>query len=235
VNDEDRCLQQATVKLVREHLGPGIEESGAVLYNGWSTLRRGAIYIMGLNPGGEAESHAGHSIKRSLELRRSDWCAYEDECWNEQSKKGATPHQTRVRELATLFHVNIRDAFAVNAIFFRSKDANGLGSSWPQKWDRCWPVHQWFLSTVRPSVIICLGNGAGPRPSAFNLLRRQGALHKHTGVSECGNGFRDGRWFEASLPADDGPRFLVLGIPHPSRFPLTDQLKKFIASGMDEK
>ncbi len=41
-------LRKELISAVKAHLGEDANRSGAVLYNGWSTLRRGKVYVIGL-------------------------------------------------------------------------------------------------------------------------------------------------------------------------------------------
>jgi hypothetical protein len=40
----------------KRHLGPLLDQSGQVLYSSVATLKKGSLYILGLNPGGNPES-----------------------------------------------------------------------------------------------------------------------------------------------------------------------------------
>src|ERR1700722_9591275 len=80
-------LRAETIRRL-EKAGVDTDDSGSVLYTGWSTLCKGPIYLMGLNPGGKQETHASCTIRRSIEERGWKYSAYEDECWerNEHQK-----------------------------------------------------------------------------------------------------------------------------------------------------
>lgn len=161
--------------VVKQHLGVEAGQSGAVLYNGWDTLRsNNGLYIMGFNPGGDPDK-IKTSVMESLEIS-DNYCSYWDECWRKSCQedckehRGGSRHQERVRSLAQVLGCDIRETPAVNAVFLRSKNQNDLDASW-ELFKKCWPVHEVFLGIARPSIILCLGNGE-PR-SAFTFLRKK--------------------------------------------------------------
>ena len=94
--------RDGVIQSVVAHLGPIATQSGTVLYNGWSTLRPGPLYVMGLNPGGDPIGH--QSILESLNSVAEDHCAYKDECWGHPQVYGLgqSPHQKGVCELVSL-------------------------------------------------------------------------------------------------------------------------------------
>lgn len=174
----DPEIRNMVMSAIKQHLGKDAEKSGAVLYNGWSTLRLShGLYIMGFNPGGNPDT-IKKSIIETLEEIREDYCSYKDECWHKSCREdcrdanhcGKSRHQTRVTELAKILGCNIRDVFAANAIFIRSNNQDSLAEKL-SLFENCWPIHQMFLSIVQPRTILCLGNGEGS--SAFSLLRQK--------------------------------------------------------------
>jgi hypothetical protein len=54
-----------------------LDQPGAVLYFGASTLRPGPFYLLGLNPGGDG----GATLRDSLRGSRAGHNCYLDECW----------------------------------------------------------------------------------------------------------------------------------------------------------
>ncbi len=221
---------------VQQYLGADVNESGAVLYNGWSSLRPGLLYLMGFNPGGDP-TEIRQTVLKSVQELEQNYCAY-DECWKKNHPadcalkecKGASNHQRRVRALLDTLNLglSIKDVCATNAVFLRSKDQGTLKGS-RELWEKCWPVHQRLLSIVQPNLILCLGNGDGL--SAFSLLRSE--FIGNPTYQPCGpNGFRDGKWFEGRVVVNqNGPKeheCKVIGIPHPSRYVLTQSLQEYL-------
>ena len=210
---------EGIIQSVVAHLGSVAKHSGTVPYNGWNTLRPGPLYIMGLNPGGDPQRH--QSIPASLNSVPEEHCAYKDECWGHPRVygPGQSPHQKRVCDLVSLLGVDISTVFSANAIFVRSKGRASLGDS-SSLWEKCWPVHQFFLGVVRPRIVLCLGNGRSL--SAFGLVRSK-CVGKISNESSDQRSFRDGKWFDGSLPLNNGSMrsVHVVGAPHPSRFGIT--------------
>jgi hypothetical protein len=197
---------------------------------------------MGFNPGGGSEGTS--TILESLDGERRGWSAYTHDCWlcnrpADCDHKDGTGrllptasihrHQRNVRLLLTALKTAPEAIFATNAIFRRSRDTAGLPSRWDW-WARCWPVHQAFLSIVRPRWIICLGKAYDL--SAFGFLRHESHQLK-SAVQPCvtPDGKRDGRQFRAALDLGPGDRLDVgvLGTPHPSYHSLSPALERFIA------
>ena len=72
-----------------------MERSGAAFHSGRLAFSRSRdLYVLGLNPGGDPQSHKPLTIKanmeRALGSETSDWSAYLDECW-EPSNRGRLP------------------------------------------------------------------------------------------------------------------------------------------------
>jgi len=220
-------------ELVRANLTKAMYcQSGAVLLGGIRTLKPGAWYIIGLNPAGDPKTITRpiiDSIAQPGELS-----CYTHECWQPKCKDewpclhaegGRTqerylrPHQRRMialtREALGLEPAQI---FATNAIFARSARISQLKSettySLVDWWRHCWPVHQHFLSVVRPKTIISLGHGGNS--SAFGLLHAEAG---HPPWRKIGDDNRRGGWiYNASLrlAPNDVLETSVIGIPHPS-------------------
>jgi hypothetical protein len=135
---------------VKQSLGQDANGSGAVLYNGWSSLRPGLLYLMGLNPGGSSEK-IKETVLQSIDPWKENYCSYTDECWNRTHPatcdliecRGESRHQRGVRALVDTFclEIGIKDVFAANAIFTRTMDQYSLRGPC-ELWDKCWPVHQ---------------------------------------------------------------------------------------------
>lgn len=224
---------------VRSCLGQLAKLPGGVLYNGWDSLREGPVYLMGFNPGGNPEQ-ISTSILDSLNGTSDGHCSYEDEAWewgNVILPQGQHPHQKRVKNLAELLNLKIRSVFAVNAIFQRSEKANTLKGSL-ELWEKCWPVHQLFLQIVKPKIIICLGNG---RRSSFSLLwSKFQSKNEPVPCVQSGNKlqFLNGKLFRGFVVISETGETLhclVVGIPHPSRFEMSDELKVYLKQLRDRE
>jgi hypothetical protein len=212
---EARALLHQTLDI----LAPIAGDSGAVLYSGHDTLAPGRLYVMGLNPGGDPDQLTveGSVIWRSLVRTRCHWNAYLDDNWRTPTEP--TPMQKRVRYLFESLKVEPRRTFTTNAIFTRSRTADGLEGLWSNWWNYGWPVHQLFLRVVRPRLILCLGCGDD---SPFGLLRtpapyrgRVPRLWQDDEVASHGSGVRR---VELDLGQGLSHAFAVAALPHPSRF-----------------
>jgi hypothetical protein len=191
---------------IQRYLRDDARKSGTAMQNGWSSLRPGKLYVMGFNPGGNPQA-IKRNIGDSIQDLGNSYSAFTDECWIEnhdedcslEECKSKARHQRTVCSLVNVLHpeFNVRDVFATNAIFMRSKYQDTLKGP-RELWEKCWPVHQLFISIVLPRVIVCLGNGE--RLSAFSLIRS-----KFLGtpkVQHCGlNGFGTGNTRHPSHPS----------------------------------
>ena len=215
-------LRDRVISAVRQHLGDDSNKSGDVLYNGWDTLRpSNGLYIMGFNPGGDP-TQIETSVVESLEKLNDNHCSYKDECWRKscpdcQNKEhfGQSRHQSRVKQLAQVLGCNnIREAFAANAIFIRGNPQESL-----EIFKKCWPIHELFLSIVKPKVILCLGNGEVM--SSFALLREKLAL-KPDQIRSHGQV----KVFSSAIAVSGGETINshVIGVRHPS-YPWFDPVK----------
>jgi hypothetical protein len=138
-----------------------LDRSGEILYSGSQTVRRGPIYLLGLNPGGNPDDHKATVRERLKELpsRRSN--SYQAS-WAGR-KPGTHRLQRGVQWIAGELGVQLEDICASNLIFVRSKDERGSG--FPGSARDCWPVHRVILSVVRPKLIITFGS------SPYTFLR----------------------------------------------------------------
>lgn len=225
-------IRSEIVTAVSQHLGNDATKPGAILYNGLNTLCAShGLYIMGLNPGGDPDPSETVMQSLSPERLQEEYCSYEDECWRcwadcqIEGHRGNSPHQIKVKQLAEILgYNNIREVFAVNAIFFRSKNQGALGeiSILKELFEKCWPVHQMFMSIVQPEIILCLGNGE--KMSAFSLLKQKLAPgEKYQGAV---------KEFMGEIPLRDQSsiRSRVIGVRHPSYpwFNPVKDLKSFL-------
>lgn len=202
-------------EIVRRALPPDVlGRSGTVLFSGAKTLCRGDIYILGLNPAGDANKLSGNTIDASLnELCAREFNEYVDGCWGNKGA-GNGKIQTRIRWLIQALGHDILSVCASNLIFRRTKSAEQL--DFPDEAHECWPVHRAIIETVRPKMI--LSNGTGPR-SAYTYLRRFIASDiASEGRFASGHGNQMCKHFDMIL---DGLTIKVVGIPHLSRYKVT--------------
>jgi hypothetical protein len=191
---------------------PILGRSGKVLYSAAATLRPGAVYLLGLNPGGDPNKEP-ETVRESLEgLATREKNSYLDEKWARQKRAGEAPLQRRVKWLTEQLDLNLGEVCASNLIFVRSKNARD--SEYPTLAKRCWPIHREILKMVQPRLIMAYGN-SGVSPYAY--------LRRHFGEpAEQRFPTRHGSWscrvFEA-----EGMR--MVGLPHLSRYAIVGDLE----------
>ena len=227
-------LREALISAVEKHLGEHAKRSGAVLYNGWSTLRRGNVYLMGFNPGGDPAT-IPQTVIQSLREMKDEYCSYTDEEWSGENRKYSNrghPHQRRVQTLVEVMGCDIRHVFAANAIFVRSRSKDDLADA-IRLWHKCWSVHQLLLSIVQPAVVLCLGNN--DRRSAFKLLHAQFDPTPDVKFCATDRSYVHGKYFSGTVNLGEKATVPVLectvvGVPHPTWFPVSKALQDFLGS-----
>ena len=121
--------------------------------------------------------------------------------------------------------LDLTKLFATNAVFASSASATSFsaeaGLSLASAFDACWPIHEYFLSIVRPRVILCLGYQDGG--SAFWLLKRKARpgsevpLTSHTPSGRKFPSFKSAQMISDLRGGELSS--LVVGIRHPSYVP----------------
>jgi len=183
-----------------------LDDSGQYLYSGASTLRPGAVYLLGHNPGGSPAGREDESIRRSLnELPDKKTNNYIDDSWVNRPA-GQSPLQVRVCWLLENIGFDPREVCASNLIFSRSVDAANI--NFEKFANICWPVHEKILNVVSPSLIIAFGN-SGNSPYSY-LKNKLGNNGETTHASGHGN------WKCKTFLSDSGT--VVVGLPHLSRY-----------------
>lgn len=190
--------------------------SGSILYSSHNTLRRGDIYLLGFNPGGESD---GKDNKLGYEI--DNMLSYEDNAYFENWGNGAgcSPLQQR---LFWIFKKLENDSYSLNnicasnLIFLRSTNVKELkechkSENWSKLLDNCWKVHEKILSIVKPKLIITFGNGSVSPYSYIYDRYRDGKED----LLESGHGSWKIRSFSAQLL---DRKVTVVGFPHLSRY-----------------
>lgn len=201
--------------------------------NPFHTLKEGEIYYIGLNPGGNSDNVVFEEDTLSFfrEKDNSFHCAYLDEVWNSPIK-GGSPLQYRTKNLLEMIQSkvegkqNIRDIFSTNINFFRSIDYNQLKQF--DMLDSCLTYHKDFFYIVKPKIIVC--NGNGENNSAYSVLREFFWIFTDEQKS-----FRRGyaiKWFRTENTSWN-KNITVIGVPHMSRYALTDVFNKEIEKILD--
>lgn len=198
-----------------------LAQSGAVLYSSVETLCPGSLYILGLNPGGKT----GQTIAECLQsLPRFRGNEYLDEDWSSDKRsypKGGHPLQRHLAHLIGELGQDLRGICASNLIFTRSSDQ--YGADYLQNAGVCWPVHELILSIVRPSVLLVFGNGD---ISPYAYLRQRHFDSHRIVPEETKEDAQFRNWQCKAFRTTVGSiSFLVLGLPHLSRYTIEGRPK----------
>ncbi|MCL2523077.1 MAG: uracil-DNA glycosylase family protein [Betaproteobacteria bacterium] len=181
-----------------------LNEIGGTLYSSKDSLKRGDIYILGINPGGEGGQTIGDNLKELPQRTRN---AYLDEAW--EWPLGQAPLQRHIKRLADALGYDLRDVCASNLIFKQSRNESGVNN---KDADTCWPVHEKILKIVQPKLILAFGN------TPYDYLNKKlNTMHSPEELFQPAHGKRKCRAFKGYLP-ETGLSFFVVGIPHMSRY-----------------
>ncbi|MCU8081468.1 uracil-DNA glycosylase family protein, partial [Shewanella sp. SM103] len=140
-----------------------LDDIGEVVYSSHETLRKGDVYLLGLNPGGSGQTNPDtgvpYTIRSHLQrmLKRNENSFYDESWENGQSKypKCGAPLQKRVIELLKGIDIDDpRTVCASNIIFKTSRSAADLCFGLA---GLCWPVHEAILKIIQPSLILTYG------------------------------------------------------------------------------
>lgn len=197
----------------RNRLNPILSEKGCVLYSAVSTLIRGNVYTLGLNPGGDP-SNSIITINNNLDnLPDYQENAYLDEAWSSHKhyEKGQHPLQ---KNMQILFGDKLRKICSSNLIFVQSQDEDG--ARFHELADLCWNVHRLILDIVQPSALIVFGID-NISPYAYLYLIKKMVDNTELASFPSGHGKLSCYSFNAQ---DESRRFKVIALPHLSRYSL---------------
>jgi hypothetical protein len=184
--------------------------SGKVFYSGRAAFSGTArVYVLGDNPGGDPVRKAADTVDADIESvlsrKPAEWSAFCDESWGGRPA-GAHRLQRGVRHLLTGLDLDPRRVPGSYLIFVRSRQSADLGADTDALIERCWPVHQAVLATLRPKALICLGRKTGKR-----VKERLGASQKIGSFKEQNKrGWENEAW---RTPTG----LIVFRLTHPSR------------------
>lgn len=183
-----------------------LDRDGEVIYSSHHTLKKGDIYLLGLNPGGAGFIKIREHLNGML-IREEN--SYLDESWG----KGASPLQQRINWLLEKLGYNTWEVCASNLIFVTSKNAGlinfGLAGY-------CWNFHEHVLNIVQPETIICYGNSV---LSPFMFIHEMYGIDGKNKVAietfDYGDKIVKCKHFKCRI---QGRETLIIGLPHLSRF-----------------
>ena len=126
----DRLQLEKLKAVVQKNLKrTGCREKGRILLSPALTLRRGPLYLVGLNPGRKSWSKKKEESALVDNLvSKGDCHAYTCEQWSPRHLAGSDALQLRARWLCSEIGFDIRMVCASNLSFVRSKDA--FSSEW---------------------------------------------------------------------------------------------------------
>lgn len=185
-----------------------LSRSGAVLYSGASTLKKGDVYILGVNPGGDPARTTGTVSQSLVALPTNKTNAYFATDWGQGGSQA--PLQRRLHLLSATIGQDLESICASNAVFMRSRAVTGI-NFWADA-ETCWPVQQMILDIVQPRLIIAFGNS---RRSPYAFLRNKLAPDCVQEPVDAEHGNWKCWGFEARV---GGRNVYVAGFPHLSRY-----------------
>jgi len=152
------------IKFIHQILGNSglLERSGSVLYSGDQTIKKGDWYFLGSNPGGHDDENGIDTIENQLlkTEKPKDFNEYFEGEWTNSD------HQVNIQNFFLDLNLNLREILSTNLCFVRSPMESKYRSLSDQKTPRqqrnednekCWMVHEYLLSEVKPKYIICNG------------------------------------------------------------------------------
>lgn len=141
-----------------------LERSGAVFYSGREAFSGSkSLYVLGLNPGGNAEEQRQNTVATHLakhSKRKTAWSEYTDERW-EGREPGTYGIQPQLLQLFQKLNLDARYTPASNVVFVRTRNELSLKSEKTRLLDLCWPVHHAVIKALKVKVVLCLGKTAG--------------------------------------------------------------------------
>ena len=249
-------------QLLKEMLREDACWRGWVPYSGLDTLKQGDYYFMGYNPGEGWDNgpllETTNNLKDWSAYTQQCWrccrtrckhaplgecyspCRHSPcehmECSGRLREDKRKRHQNNVIKLMRLLGREPERIFSANAIFIESSKAKDLQDA-DRLWQKCWRVHQKFLALVRPKWVVCLGNGE--ELSSFQLMKQMATKPVQKVLNPCNPDcpphYRTGKLLHASFDLGDAfplNDVNLLGVPHPTRFTISDSLEHFIVKNV---
>jgi len=194
-------------------LFPILEESGNIVFSGSESIRKGRLFTLGLNPGGEVNIPIRKVLSELLFKNRN---AYLDESWgnrkNQHYKMGQHPLQKNYIGFIKALGFDPRSVFSSNLIFTRSR--NQEGANYPSHADICWPAHKEFIRIVDPDHILVFGNS---KISPYQYIKNKYSLEQND-WKDSGHGSWSCYFCSGEI---EGRKRSLIGVPHLSRYYIT--------------
>ena len=192
-----------------------LDKSGAVFAAGPSAFAQcSAVYMLGLNPGGDPATHASWTVRRNIAetIRRSEpYSSYLDEDWKSEDGTvsrncGQAPLQKRVKHLLHRLGLDPRAVPSSNLVFERSRNEADIDLRMGQLVKTCWPFHAAVIKAQNIRAVLALGKTAG-----WWAREAIGAHEKIDHFTETNNR----RWRNTAHANREG--VLVCTLIHPAR------------------
>lgn len=206
MSDRDASLLDDLLGMVEESLH---DRSGAVFHSGPSAFTKpAALYLLGLNPGGDPVKQREKTVARNIAKLRSRepwaWSSFADESWRKRPK-GTHGAQPRVLHLLKRLELDAHAVPASNVVFVRTARESDLAAEKDRLLPLCWRVHAALIERLSVRVVACFGRTAG------KWVREQlGAAKKVDEFVER----NDRKWRSSTHATSDGLR--VVTLTHPS-------------------
>ncbi|MCK7460015.1 hypothetical protein [Idiomarina aminovorans] len=209
---------QQLAQFCREQLGSHANKNGGIFYSKSDAFKKGDIYLLGYNPGGDSGQPIIEELDRCFEREQS---FYKD-VWQHRagtSNNGSlvnrdvekqTRYQRGVISFIDLLGFKLEQVCASNLIFFQSHSAKTVNHR--QAADLCWPIHEVALSVVRPRLIVAIGNGNSGSAYSEVLRRKRHNLTWQLTPTWKSN-YSNWR-LKAFKYQEEGQQVVVLGLPH---------------------
>jgi hypothetical protein len=155
-NGDQNPLRDDMLQRLRDAQLDGLQ--GKVLYSSIHTLKKGPVYLLGLNPGGDTAKEP-ITLAEHVAESPSNWNEYLDAMWAPRGtfcSAGSAPMQQGARWLVEQLGLQIREVCASNLLFARSIRQGQLANE-KELTDRCWPIHDWIIKLVQPRLILSIG------------------------------------------------------------------------------
>jgi uracil-DNA glycosylase len=148
-------------------------------------------------------------------------------------KTGDAKHQKNVKHIMSQLGLKPKETFATNLVFNESKNVSKLKEEpvFRDHVDACWLAHKKLLAVVRPTYIVCLGNGK--RDSAYSLVREKADEKSGERFSDerIGRGWAFKKFVgKFRLDCGESLEATVVGVLHPSYWQCPPGLVRFIES-----
>jgi len=202
------------INIGKKNLPLILDKKGELIYSSHETLKKGDIYLLGLNPGGEGFITIENHLNKLLVKETN---SYLDESWKNKITTwpiGQAPLQKRVDYLLTNLGYKTKDICASNLIFVSSRSSSEINYGLA---GYCWRFHESILDIIKPKIILCFGISD---ISSYSFL-----LALYSGVEstvKSGHGNWECRAFATLI---NGRKTTIVGIPHLSYYNIVGKEK----------